>query len=107
MFSLLLSRDADTHSTLPHYIQIRVLTPKTSLKVIDLIERILFPLDGYPAPTPLDPTPEETIIMRKQLERRIDSLIPGMSPVVCWDTDKLMSRNDWWNVVSRWSCFYA
>jgi hypothetical protein len=45
--------------------------------VIDLIERILFPLDGYPAPTPPDPTPEEVVIMRKKLEERIDEMIPG------------------------------
>jgi hypothetical protein len=47
--------------------------------VIDLIERILFPLDGYPAPTPPDPTQEEVIIMRKKLEERIDEMIPGKS----------------------------
>jgi len=66
-----------TSSTLPNYIQSRILTSQTSLKVIDLIERILFPLDGYPAPTPPDPTPEEVVIMRKSLERRIDEMVPG------------------------------
>jgi hypothetical protein len=65
--------------TLPHYIQSRILTSQTSLKLIELIERILFPLDGYPAPTPPDPTPEEVIIMRKKLEERIDEMIPGRS----------------------------
>jgi len=45
--------------------------------VIELIERILFPLDGYPASTPPDPTPEEVIMMRGKLERRIDEMIPG------------------------------
>jgi hypothetical protein len=68
-----------TSSTLPHYIQSRILTSQTSLKVIDIIERILFPLDGYPAPTPPDPTPEEVIVMRKKLEERIDEMIPGKS----------------------------
>jgi hypothetical protein len=65
--------------TLPHFLQTRLLTPQTSIKVIDLLERILFPLDGYPAPTPPDPTPEEIIIMRKELETRIDKMIPGKS----------------------------
>jgi hypothetical protein len=70
-------RSSLTTRTLPHYLQSRVLTSQTSLKLIDLIERILFPLDGYPAPTPPDPTPEEVIIMRKKLEERIDDMIPG------------------------------
>jgi hypothetical protein len=74
-----LCRSSLTSSTLPHYIQSRVLTSQTSLKVIDLIERILFPLDGYPAPTPPDPTPEEVIIMRKKLEERMDEMLPGKS----------------------------
>jgi hypothetical protein len=69
---------ADEYRTLPHYIQTRILTPQTSLKVIDLVERILFPLDGYPAPTPPDPTPEEIVDMRDKLERRIGEIIPGM-----------------------------
>ena len=66
-------------STIPHYVQSRVLTSQTSLKVIDLFERILFPLDGYPAPTPPDPTPQEVIDMRKKLGERIDEMIPGRS----------------------------
>jgi len=70
--------------TLPHFIQIRLLTPQTSLKVIDLLERILFPLDGYPAPTPPDPTPEEVIDMREKLEKRIDEMVPGESALVRW-----------------------
>jgi len=69
-----------TISTLPHYIQSRILTSQTSLKVIDLIERILFPLDGYPAPTPPDPTPEEVVVMREKLEERLDEMIPGKFP---------------------------
>jgi len=71
-----------TSSTLPHYISSRILTSQTSLNVIDLIERILFPLDGYPAPTPPDPTPEEVIIMRKRAEERIDEMIPGESTLL-------------------------
>ena len=69
-----------TCSTLPRYIQSRILTSQTSLKVIDLIERILFPLDGYPAPTPPDPTPEEVVVMREKLEERLDEMIPGKFP---------------------------
>lgn len=62
---------------IPHYLETRILTPQTSLKVIDLLERILFPLDGYPAPTPPDPNPEEISDMRLRLEKRLDGMLPG------------------------------
>ena len=74
--------NADINRTVPHFIQTRLLTPQISLKMIDLLERILFPLDGYPAPTPPDPTPEEVIDMREKLEKRIDEMVPGKSAPV-------------------------
>ena len=92
------------YSTLPHYIQSRILTPQTSLKVIDLIERILFPLDGYPAPTPPDPTPEEVVIMRKKLEDRIDETMPGKSPSMTVNPS-LTSSDHSWDPISRRSGF--
>ena len=101
-----LQSNANVYSTLPHYIQTRILTPQTSLRVIDLIERILFPLDGYPAPTPPDPTPEEVIMMRRKLERRINGMIPGKSPMST-ALRSLMYRHCAENPISRWSCLYA
>jgi hypothetical protein len=95
-----------TYSTLPHYIQSRVLTSQTSFKVIDLIERILFPLDGYPAPTPPDPTPEEVIIMRRKLEERIDEMIPGKS-LPCTVSVLLTRRNFSRDPIPRRSVFNA
>lgn len=54
-----------------------MLHPGTALRLVDLLERILVPLDGYPAPTPPDPSPEETIAMRREIEERLGALIPG------------------------------
>jgi len=99
-----LCNESLTYSTLPHYIQSRILTPQTSLKVIYLIERILFPLDGYPAPTPPDPTPEEVIIMRKKLEDRIDEMMPGKSPSMTV-SPSLTSSDHSWDPLSRRSGF--
>lgn len=38
--------------------------------------RALFP-EGWPAPPPVDPTPEEQADMRKELERRLEASIPS------------------------------
>jgi hypothetical protein len=97
-------RSSLTNSTLPHYLQSRVLTSQTSLKVIDLIERILFPLAGYPAPTPPDPTPEEVIIMRRNIEERIDEMIPGKS-LSRTDSLSLTNRDHSRDPISRRSSF--
>lgn len=86
--------------TLPHFIQ-TILTPQTSLKVIDLLERILFPLDGYPAPTPPDPTPEEVMVMREKLDKRMDEMVPGKSALR--DGMKLIERYFYTSPASRWS----
>jgi hypothetical protein len=64
---------------IPHLIETHLLTPRTSISLIDLLERILFPLDGYPAPTPPDPTPEEVVKMRQDLDKRLERLVPGKS----------------------------
>lgn len=71
---------------LPHLIETRLRTPPIMLKLVDLIERILFPLDGYPAPTPPDPTSEETESMRVQLEKRLSESIPGTHSTCCAGT---------------------
>jgi hypothetical protein len=47
--------------------------------VVDLLERLLFPLDGYPAPTPPDPTLLEQQVMRRELEERLSMAIPSES----------------------------
>ena len=60
----------------PHMMQERVLTPTLALRVCDLVERLLFPLDGYPAPTPPDPGPEEQADLRRRTEERVSELLP-------------------------------
>jgi hypothetical protein len=99
-------RSSLTSRTVPHYIRSRILTSQTSLKAIDLIECILFPLDGYPAPTPPDPTPEEVIIMRRDLEERIDEMIPGKS-LSRTDSLSLTNRDHSRDPIPRRSSFDA
>ncbi|WVQ77501.1 hypothetical protein IAR50_007187 [Cryptococcus sp. DSM 104548] len=60
---------------IPHLVQAR-LTPELALRLLDLTERLLFPLDGYPGPAPVDPSAEEAADIRKRLERRLGELIP-------------------------------
>lgn len=62
----------------PHLVRTTLLTPQMSLKLIDLVEKILFP-DGYPAPSPDDPTPSEVEDLRRRFENRLIEVIPRMS----------------------------
>ncbi|WWC65939.1 uncharacterized protein I303_108561 [Kwoniella dejecticola CBS 10117] len=60
---------------LPHLIFRYILTPQTSLKVIDILEKVLFP-DGYPVPSPPDPTEVEVVDLKERTMRRLDEVIP-------------------------------
>ena len=62
---------------LPHFVETRLLTPTNALRIIDLVEHILFPLEGYPGVSPPDPTPDEASEMRQLLETRLEEVIPG------------------------------
>lgn len=64
---------------IPHLIRTRILNPPTGLRVLTILEQVLFPLDGYPAPTPPDPTDEQSEAMRVRLVARQNEVIPGMS----------------------------
>ncbi|ORX37630.1 PXA domain-domain-containing protein [Kockovaella imperatae] len=64
---------------IPHLIESRLMTVKSAIRLVDLLERILFPLNGYPAPTPEDPTPEEAASMRRYLEQRISEIVPSFA----------------------------
>lgn len=68
------------------------LTSKLSFRLIDLAERILFPFDGYPGPTPIDPTPDEAADMRDKAEKRIGEIIPKPLRVIFCPEDKDVSR---------------
>ncbi|WWD04234.1 hypothetical protein V865_002302 [Kwoniella europaea PYCC6329] len=72
---------------LPHLLKTYILNPHTSLKLIDIIEKLLFP-DGYPGPSPIDPTPQEALDLRLRAERRIDQLIPSYIQKIFFDTSR-------------------
>ncbi|KAK1923675.1 hypothetical protein DB88DRAFT_511214 [Papiliotrema laurentii] len=64
---------------LPYLLRVHVLTPSTCLRLLDLLENILFPLDGWPAPTPPDPSPDEAAAMRRLVEERLSNLLSRRS----------------------------
>ncbi|WVQ66405.1 uncharacterized protein L199_004585 [Kwoniella botswanensis] len=72
---------------LPHLLKTYILNPRTSLRLIDMIEKLLFP-DGYPGPSPIDPTPQEALDLRLRAERRIDQLIPSYIQRIFFDTSR-------------------
>ncbi|XAO21966.1 hypothetical protein I312_100728 [Cryptococcus bacillisporus CA1280] len=76
---------------IPHLLSSQ-LTPKLSFRLIDLAEKLLFPLDGYPGPTPIDPTPDEAADMRNKAEKRIGEIIPKPLRVVFCPEDKDVRR---------------
>jgi len=69
------------NSIIPYLITTHLLTPRLALRLVDLLEKILFPLDGYPAPSPPDPTAEEARVMRREIEERLSVILPSKS----WD----------------------
>ncbi|KAF9243784.1 PXA domain-containing protein [Melanogaster broomeanus] len=77
---------------LSHFLYTRVLSASSMLSIVRLSKRTLFP-NGYPGPPPIDPTPEEQIIIREQLIKRIAERFPtlaslallGPSPITSLD----------------------
>ncbi|KAG8798196.1 hypothetical protein FRC17_007540, partial [Serendipita sp. 399] len=47
-------------------------------KAVSQGKKVLFP-NGYPGPPPVEPTPEEQILIREQLEERLCSLVPPIA----------------------------
>ncbi|OWZ63329.1 hypothetical protein AYX14_01724 [Cryptococcus neoformans] len=76
---------------IPHLLSSR-LTPGLSFRLISLAEKLLFPLDGYPGPTPIDPTPAEAAHMRDRAEKRIGEIIPRPLRVALCPEDKDVGR---------------
>ncbi|KAK6908829.1 hypothetical protein I204_01886 [Kwoniella mangroviensis CBS 8886] len=72
---------------LPHLMKTYILNPRTSLRLIDIIEKLLFP-DGYPGPSPIDPTSQEALDLRLRAERRIDQLLPSYIQRIFFDTSR-------------------
>ena len=48
------------------------------MDIIRTAKRTLFP-NGYLAPPPIDPTPEEQVVIRERLAARIQEVTPGKS----------------------------
>ena len=61
----------------PFMLQAQITAPRIT-QVVATSKRVLFP-NGYPSPPPIDPTPEEQVIMREQLETRLLDLLSRMS----------------------------
>lgn len=70
-----------TSRLVPYLLEVHVLTPGTALRLVDILERILFPLDGFPAPTPPDPSPEEAATMRRLVEEQLGTIVPSKRSV--------------------------
>ena len=61
---------------LPYLLYTHALSPASLSTIIKNARRALFP-EGWPAPPPIDPTPEEQVELRKELERRLLDTTPG------------------------------
>ncbi|KAG1874267.1 PXA domain-containing protein [Suillus tomentosus] len=67
---------------LTHLLYTRILCASSILFVLRLSKHTLFP-NGYPGPPPIDPTPEEQIIIHQQLVRRLREQVPAfLAPVL-------------------------
>ncbi|KAG1889365.1 PXA domain-containing protein [Suillus subluteus] len=67
---------------LTHLLYTRILCTSSILFVLRLSKHTLFP-NGYPGPPPIDPTPEEQIIIHQQLLRRLREQVPAfLAPVL-------------------------
>ena len=60
----------------PYLLRQRVFTAALLHKLIVLGKKLLFP-NGWPGPPPIDPTPEEQVVIRESLEIRLAGLLPG------------------------------
>ncbi|KIM54229.1 hypothetical protein SCLCIDRAFT_99106, partial [Scleroderma citrinum Foug A] len=54
----------------------QILSATSVVSIVRLSKATLFP-NGYPGPSPVDPTPEEQLVIRQQLIRRVTEMIPG------------------------------
>ncbi|KAI0662635.1 PXA domain-containing protein [Cubamyces menziesii] len=61
---------------LPYLLYAHVLCAPTLASIVRAARRALFP-EGWPAPPPVDPSPEEQVEMRERLRRRIGEAVPG------------------------------
>ncbi|KZW02086.1 hypothetical protein EXIGLDRAFT_637874, partial [Exidia glandulosa HHB12029] len=66
----------------PHVIEEQLCNPNLLLKIVQQGKKLLFP-NGWPGPPPVDPTPEEQVVIRESLEIRLAGLLPdAVAPVL-------------------------
>jgi len=67
---------------LPYLLYKNGLSPSRLVDIIRIAKKTLFP-NGSPAPPPIDPTPEEQVIILERLAAKIQQVIPGwLTPFV-------------------------
>jgi hypothetical protein len=52
----------------------RAISPTSLTGIVQASKRALFPNDGWPGPAPAEPTIEEQLLLREQLEGRLSEL---------------------------------
>ncbi|CAL1696547.1 unnamed protein product [Somion occarium] len=62
---------------LPYLLYTHILSSSSLAYMVRTARRALFP-EGWPAPPPVDPTPEEQAVLRTDVERRLQDLVPGI-----------------------------
>lgn len=58
------------------YLLYAQMQPSIFTKVVIQAKKVMFP-NGYPGPPPVEPTIEEQVILREQLEKRLFGLVPS------------------------------
>ncbi|KAF9779774.1 PXA domain-containing protein [Thelephora terrestris] len=67
---------------LPYLLYKNVLSPGRLVEICQIAKKNVFP-NGYLAPPPIDPTPEEQVVIRERLAARIQEVMPRLlSPLV-------------------------
>jgi len=71
----------------PYFLYSRILTSQQCINVLKASKNTLFP-NGYPAPPPIDPSPEEQAVMLEQLICRLHARVPPLIALVLFGPNK-------------------
>ncbi|CAE6518191.1 unnamed protein product [Rhizoctonia solani] len=70
----------------------RTISPAFLTNAIQAGKRALFPNDGWPGPTPVEPTIEEQLLLREQLEGRLSELCqPWLGSIILGSSRKIQA----------------
>ncbi|CEL57563.1 hypothetical protein RSOLAG1IB_02305 [Rhizoctonia solani AG-1 IB] len=70
----------------------RAISPTSLTGIIQASKRALFPNDGWPGPAPAEPTIEEQLLLREQLEGRLSELCqPWVASVILGGSRKIQA----------------